>query len=204
MPSLRGCYDARVSHDPITLFLERRRAAVAAGAGFDGTAAVLATADRDGRPAARWVLVKDVGPEGLLVFTNYESRKAQDIEANPRVALAMHWPEIDEQFRFEGRAERLSAGESDAYHAARPRGSQIAAWASPQSRPIESREALAVRVTEIEARFDGVEVPRPPFWGGYRVVPDRAERWINGADRLHDRFVYTRDGDGWTCERWAP
>ena len=124
--------------------------------------------------------------------------------ATDTAALAVHWPEIDEQFRIEGRVERASAERSDAYHAARPRRSQLAAWASPQSEPIASREALVARFDEVSARFGDGEVPRPEGWGGYRVVPERIEHWINGADRLHDRFAYVLEAGEWHEQRLAP
>ncbi|MGE0790984.1 MAG: pyridoxamine 5'-phosphate oxidase [Sandaracinaceae bacterium] len=193
-----------MTDDPIARFLEVRSRAVAAGAGFDGTAAVLATATPDARPSVRWVLLKEAEPDGFYFYTNYESRKASELDANPRAALAIHWPEIGEQFRVEGSVERASPGRSDAYHAARPRESQLAAWASPQSRPIESREALLERLEAIRARFADGPVPRPPFWGGYRLVPERIERWTNGEHRLHDRWLYERDGEAWRVSRIGP
>ncbi|MCB9593177.1 MAG: pyridoxamine 5'-phosphate oxidase [Sandaracinaceae bacterium] len=191
--------------DPIALFLDARARAVAAGSPFDGTAAVLATASLDAAPSVRWVLVKEVGPEGFHVYTSYGSRKAAELEQNPRAALAMHWPEIGEQYRVEGPVERASAERSDAYFASRPRESQIGAWASPQSQPIASRDDLLARVRELEARFEGSPVPRPPEWGGFVLRPLRIERWVNGAARLHDRWVFERQGDGpWKVSRLAP
>lgn len=190
--------------DPIALFLERRAAAVDAGALFDGTKAVLATATSDGVPSARYVLVKEVGEYGFFVYTNYESRKARELDANPRASICVHWAEIDEQWRIEGTVERASAARSDAYFASRPRGSQLGAWASDQSRVIPGREVLLARLAEVTARHEGEDVPRPPHWGGYRVVPVAIERWINGEARLHDRFRYERSGDGWTVTRLAP
>lgn len=193
------------SPDPIARFLDARARAVAAGAPFDATAAVLATASPEAVPSVRFVLVKDVGPEGFFVYTSYESRKAAELERNPRAALAMHWPEIGEQFRVEGPVRRASAAQSDAYFATRPRESQLGAWASPQSQPIASREALMDRVAAIEERFGDGPVPRPPTWGGYAVVPERIEHWVNGAARLHDRWVFERGGDGlWKMQRLAP
>lgn len=192
------------AHDPIALFLDCRRRAVEAGAGFDGTAAVLATATADGRPSVRWVLLKEVGPDGFFVYTSYGSRKAAELDANPRAALAVHWPEIDEQFRVEGLVERAPEARSDAYHAARPRESQLAAWASEQSSPIPDRAHLEERFRQMEERFAGGDVPRPPGWGGYRIEPERIERWISRDHRLHDRFEYVRDGAVWTRARLAP
>ncbi|MBX3273606.1 MAG: pyridoxamine 5'-phosphate oxidase [Sandaracinaceae bacterium] len=192
------------SDDPIARFLDARSRAVAAGARLDGAAAVLATATPDGAPSVRWVLVKEAGEEGFFVYTSYESRKAAELEANPRAALAMHWPEIGEQFRVEGPVRRAPAAVSDAYFASRPRESQLGAWASPQSQPIASRAVLLERVRELEARFRDGPVPRPPSWGGYVVSPLRIEHWIEGAGRLHDRAVFERDAGGWKMHRLAP
>ncbi len=190
--------------DPIALFLACRAAAVEAGAPLDGTAAVLATASPDGVPSARFVLVKEVGEDGFFVYTNYESRKARELDANPRAALCVHWPEIGVQIRVEGRVERAPAERSDAYFAARPRESQLGAWASTQSQPIESREALLARFAALETQHEGLPVPRPPHWGGYRLVPERIEHWKNADHRLHDRFLYVREGAGWRVTRLAP
>lgn len=190
--------------DPIALFLERRAAAVAAGALFDGTKAVLSTATKDGVPSSRYVLVKEVGEDGFFVYTNYESRKARELDENPRAAICVHWAELDEQWRIEGTAERAAAARSDAYFASRPRGSQLGAWASDQSREIDGRETLMRRLEEVTARYEGEAVPRPAHWGGYRVIPTAIERWINGEARLHDRFRYTRTDSGWTMVRLAP
>ncbi|WP_437774691.1 pyridoxamine 5'-phosphate oxidase [Sorangium sp. So ce1097] len=170
----------------------------------DATAMTLATVDASGRPSARMVLLKGIDDRGFVFFTNYASRKAADLEANPFAALCIHWAKAAEQIRVEGRVERISDAESDAYFATRPRGSQIGAWASRQSAPLPSRERLIERVREIEARFDGRPVPRPAFWGGYRVVPERVELWRGQESRLHDRVVYLRDGDGWRVERLYP
>ncbi|WP_437685440.1 pyridoxamine 5'-phosphate oxidase [Sorangium sp. So ce176] len=170
----------------------------------DATAMTLATADASGRPSARMVLLKGIDDRGFVFFTNHASRKAMDLEANPFAALCIHWARAAEQIRVEGRVERISDAESDAYFATRPRGSQIGAWASRQSAPLPSRERLIERVREIEARFEGQPVPRPAFWGGYRVVPERIEIWRGQESRLHDRLVYLRDGGGWRVERLYP
>jgi pyridoxamine 5'-phosphate oxidase len=170
----------------------------------DASAASLATADARGRPSARMVLLKGADARGFVFFTNFGSRKAREIEANPFAALCLHWPASQQQVRVEGRVERASDAESDAYFATRPRDSQLGAWASRQSEPIASREELEARVAELAARFPDV-VPRPPFWGGYRLVPDRVELWFSGPGRLHDRFAYQRDGAGaWTMTRLSP
>ncbi|WP_437541596.1 pyridoxamine 5'-phosphate oxidase [Sorangium sp. So ce367] len=170
----------------------------------DATAMTLATADASGRPSARMVLLKGIDDRGFVFFTNYESRKSMDLEANPFAALCIHWAKAAEQIRVEGRIERVSDAESDAYFETRGRGSQIGAWASRQSAPLPSREALLDRVREIERRFEGRPVPRPEFWGGYRVVPERVEFWYGQENRLHDRVVYVRHGDGWRVERLYP
>jgi pyridoxamine 5'-phosphate oxidase len=167
-------------------------------------AMTLATATADGRPAARIVLFKGILRGAVFFVTNYESRKARELEANPRAALAMHFPARERQVRLEGRVERSSAAESDAYFASRPRGSQLGAWASPQSAPIASREELQRRLSEVEARYQGKTVPRPESWGGYLVFPERVELWIGRPDRLHDRFEYRPSASGWSITRLAP
>jgi pyridoxamine 5'-phosphate oxidase len=189
--------------DPIALFAEELDKAKAKEP-HDATAMTLATADARGRPSARVVLLKGIDARGLTFFTNRTSRKSSDLLANPFAALCAHWPASLTQGRAEGRIERVSDEESDAYFATRPRESQIGAWASEQSKPLASREALMERVREIEARFPG-EVPRPPHWGGYRLVPDRIELWYAAPGRLHDRFAFTRDeGGAWAMTRLNP
>jgi len=170
----------------------------------DPTAVTLATAGRDGRPSARMVLLKGVGARGFVFYSNYESRKGVELAENPSAALCFYWPWIDEQVRVEGRVERLPEAESDAYFAARPRGSQLGAWASHQSRPLPSRFALLRRVAALEARYLGRAVPRPPYWGGYLLSPERVEFWKARASRLHDRWSWTRSADGWRRERLSP
>ena len=183
--------------DPIARFLQdAERAKV--GASFDPSRAALATSSLDGIPSVRYVLVKWVDAKGFRIFTNYTSRKARFLDENPRASLAFHWENLGEQVRVEGHVERLSEEESDAYFAARPRGSKIGAWASPQSHEIASRDELIALVSEAEKRFEGVEViPRPSFWGGYLLIPEKIEFWFDGDDRLHDRFLYTREGEGY-------
>lgn len=171
---------------------------------FDHTAAALATAAPDAQPSVRMVLVRDMDERGFVFFTNFRSRKGRDLDANPVAALCFYWPWIDEQVRVEGRVSRLAAGESDAYFASRPRGSQIGAWASRQSEPLSSREELEARWRETKERFEGQVVPRPAEWGGYRLVPDRIEFWKAGAFRLHDRMLYSRTGDTWTAVALYP
>jgi pyridoxamine 5'-phosphate oxidase len=170
----------------------------------DTAPAALATADAAGRPSARIVLVRHVDPRGFVFHTNYDSRKGKDLAANPRAALCFYWPTLDEQIRVEGAVERLTAEESDAYFASRPRGSQLGAWASEQSAKLESREALEDRYRQTEARFGDGPVPRPPFWGGFRLSPIRVEFWYGRPDRLHDRVLYVREGQGWKIERLYP
>jgi pyridoxamine 5'-phosphate oxidase len=189
--------------DPIAEFRELLAKARQREAG-DATACALATADADGRPAARMVLLKQVDEEGFVFYTNYSSRKARELEANPRAALCFYWSSLDRQVRVEGPVKRLPAAESDAYFSSRPRGSRIAAWASKQTEPLASRAELVARVARTEARFLGREVPRPEFWGGYRLVPERIEIWHNQLHRLHDRFVYRRGRDGWERHRLYP
>lgn len=169
-------------------------------------AMTLATASRDGRPSARIVLFKGLQRGAVLFVTNYKSRKGRELDENPRAALVMHFPLMQRQVRLEGRVERASSAESEQYFRSRPRGSQLGAWASPQSQPITSRAELEALAKGVEQRFAGQDVERPAFWGGYLVFPERVELWLGGADRLHDRFSYThnRDGESWTIERLAP
>ncbi|HET8975010.1 MAG TPA: pyridoxamine 5'-phosphate oxidase [Solirubrobacterales bacterium] len=166
-------------------------------------AMTLATADADGAPNARMVLLKGFSSQGLSFFSNYESVKGDELAANPRAALILYWRELDRQVRVRGAVERLPDGESDAYFASRPRESQIGAHASDQSRPVE-REALEERFAELLREFDGKEVPRPEHWGGYLLRPESIEFWQGRDNRMHDRFRYTRDGGGWRIERLSP
>ena len=167
-------------------------------------AMTLATATPDGSPSARVVLLRGLDEHGLTFFTNRTSRKGDELRLNPRAAVAMHWWELGRQVRVEGVVEEVSMDESTAYWETRPRGSQIAAWASAQSQPLVDRAELDARVADVEKRFAGGEVPLPPFWGGYRIVPALVELWIHRDNRLHDRFRYAREGTGWRGERLAP
>lgn len=168
-------------------------------------AMTLATAGRDGRPGARTVLLKGFDHQGFVFYTNYESRKGQEIAENPRVALLFTWLELERQIRIEGRAERVSPEEAEAYFQSRPKGSQVGAWASPQSRVIAGREVLEQKLEELNETFKHDEnLPLPPFWGGYRVYPDRIEFWQGRENRLHDRIRYSRTATGWKIERLAP
>jgi pyridoxamine 5'-phosphate oxidase len=169
---------------------------------FDAMA--LATATRAGVPSVRMVLYKGVIRGGITFVTNYESRKARELEDNSRAALAIFWAELARQIRVEGSCERVTSEESDALFANRPRESQLGAWASPQSRPIKERAVLEARHAELEQTYAGKTVPRPPFWGGYRLVPDYFEFWIGRDHRLHDRVAYTREPHGWRKELLAP
>ncbi len=189
--------------DPLARLREDLARATAAGP-FDATAAALATADPAGRPSVRVVLVKRIDERGLAFFTSRESRKARELAANPRGALCFHWPALGEQVRTEGPVTPLGDAESDAYFATRPRESQVGAWASRQSAPLASREALLAAAREVEARFAGVAVPRPPFWGGYLLAPDAVEFWRSGEGRLHHRSLYRRGPDGWTASLLCP
>jgi pyridoxamine 5'-phosphate oxidase len=189
--------------DPLAEFRQVFERA-AENAPYDPVAVTLATASRDGQPSARIVLLRGVDDHGFVFFTNYQSRKASDIEVNPRAALCCYWPWMDVQVRIEGLVERASAAESDAYFAGRPRGSQIGAWASSQSQPLESRESLEQTYHEVDARYASQTVPRPPHWGGYRLIPERIEFWRAGTYRLHNRVLYTREGAAWRHELLYP
>jgi pyridoxamine 5'-phosphate oxidase len=188
--------------DPIGAFLEAVKRAQAQH--IDTAPAALATSDRAGRPSVRMVLLRGADPRGFAFFTNYGSRKAVDLAENPRAALCIHWPSLEEQIRIEGQVERLPDDESDEYFASRARGSQLGAWASDQSQILPSRATLEDRYLEVARRFEGIPVTRPPFWGGFRLVPDRIEFWQGRDDRLHDRLVYVRNGESWRTERLYP
>ena len=166
----------------------------------------LATASRDGLPSARVVLFKGIKRGGIFFVTNYQSRKARELEQNPRAALVMHFPLSQRQVRLEGRVQRATAAESDEYFASRPRASQLSAWASAQSQLLTSREELLAQSQQIAARFTDSIVPRPDFWGGYLVFPQSVELWLGRPDRLHDRFLYRRDAahETWSIERLSP
>lgn len=189
--------------DPIQRFTESYERARQSET-FDVARAALATADERGRPSVRFVLVKQFDARGFLVYGHLESRKAREMASNPHGALAFHWASTGQQVRIEGELERASDAEADAYFAARPRGSQLGAWASQQSARIDDRSVLEARVLELGREFEGRTVPRPPFWGGFRLVPARVEFWQDRPDRLHDRVLYTRIERGWTVCLLSP
>lgn len=191
-----------ISNDPFTAFAAWR--ARAERTEHDVTAMTLATADARGRPSARMVLLKGVDDRGFVFYTNRTSRKGHELAENAFAALVFHWATVEQQVRVEGSVERTSDADSDAYFATRPRGSQIGAWASQQSAELASMQELEARVAEIEARYSGGDVPRPPHWGGFRVVPDRVELWQGKPSRLHERVVYERAGAIWKVTRLYP
>ncbi|WP_093399070.1 pyridoxamine 5'-phosphate oxidase [Sphingomonas sp. OK281] len=185
-----------MSEDPIALFdawyAEARKTEI-----NDSNAVALATADAEGRPSVRMVLLKGHGPDGFVIYTNRESRKAGDLAVNRYAALLFHWKSLRRQVRIEGSVTLVRDAESDAYFASRGRDSQLGAWASDQSRPLDSRETFEHRFAEMQARFEGGDVPRPPHWGGYRIAPDRIELWQDRAHRLHERRLFVREDGNW-------
>lgn len=198
-----GLSEETVDRDPVgqlrTWMEEAKRTALR-----EASAAALATVGEGGQPSARIVLVKDVSEAGLVFFTNYGSRKARELDANPKAALVFHWDPLARQVRVEGSVQRLDASSSAAYFATRPRASQISAWISPQSRVVGSRRELEEEFLNKEHEYEGRAIPLPPFWGGYRLVPSVFEFWQGREGRLHDRLRFTRGEGGWRIERLAP
>lgn len=200
---LKGLSEETAGSDPIALFGQWFEDAKRAGL-YLPEAMMLATADRNGVPSARMMLLKGFDERGFRFFTNYGSRKGSELGENSKAALVFYWGRLQRQVRVQGQVEKLTEEESRAYFETRPRGSQLGAWASEQSAVLASRDELEQRFREVSARFEGQAVPLPPFWGGLRLVPDRIEFWQGRADRLHDRLAYTRKSEGWERVRLSP
>ena len=198
-----GLTESAADPDPIAQFRRWFDTALAADL-HEPNAMTLATATPEGRPSARIVLLKGFDERGFVFYTSYEGRKSEEIEANPRCALVFYWGELERQVRVEGRVSRIPEEESDEYFGSRPRGSQLGAWASEQSAPLTDRAELVGRLEEVTRRFEGRDVDRPEHWGGYRLTPEEVKFWQQGAGRLHDRFRYRRQGEGWAVERLSP
>lgn len=195
--------EATAGEDPLAFF-SRWFSEAEEAAADEVNAMTLATVDAAGHPHARIVLLKGLDDQGFVFFTNYSSDKGQQIASNDSVALVFFWKELERQVRVEGKAELVSAGESDQYFRSRPLGSRIGAWASPQSQVLPGREVLEDRYAQVEQEYEGKDLPRPEFWGGYRIVPQRIEFWQGRSSRLHDRIVFEREDKGWKKFRLAP
>jgi pyridoxamine 5'-phosphate oxidase len=198
-----GLDEKTIDRDPITQFQIWLNDAFTAKLPL-AEAMTLATATLDGKPSARMVLLKQVDHDGFVFYTNYNSAKARQLDANPHAALVFYWAQLDRQVRVEGTVSKTSAAESQAYFSTRPRESQIGAWASEQSDVIASRAVLEERAIELEKKYGDREIDRPEHWGGYRLKPERIEFWKSRIGRLHDRILYQRDGDSWAITRLAP
>ncbi len=199
----RGLPEAAADRDPVDLFGEWFEAARRAGLLLPEAMAV-ATTSKDGQPSVRMMLLKAFDRHGFVFYTNYDSRKGGELAAHPRAALLFHWAALQRQVRVEGPVTKLSADESFAYFRTRPRGSRLGAWASRQSEPLPDRHSLEARFRQYERQYEGAEVPLPPFWGGYRVAPQRIEFWQGRSNRLHDRLLFVREGEGWQTMRLYP
>jgi pyridoxamine 5'-phosphate oxidase len=197
-----GLSEADAAHDPLALFTSWLHDAVSAKLPLPN-AMTLATVSAEGAPDARIVLLKGLERGGFAFYTNYRSRKARQLEKKPAACLVFQWSELERQVRIEGAVHKVSAAESDAYYASRPLGARLSAWASEQSAPVDSRQVLESAMQDAKKRYAD-HPPRPPHWGGYRVVPQRLEFWQGRADRLHDRLRYAREGAAWKIERLAP
>ena len=198
-----GLAESDATPEPLQLFARWLVEAREAGL-HEPNAMVVSTASADGVPSSRMVLLKGYSPEGFVFFTNQSSRKGAELAANPRCALLFPWHPLERQVRIDGEAVQASRLDVETYFASRPRGSQVGAWASPQSQVVEGRDELDRRYAEAQARFSGEDVPVPPHWGGYVVRPEAVEFWQGRPGRMHDRLVYRRDGSGWRVERLAP
>jgi pyridoxamine 5'-phosphate oxidase len=201
--SAHGLLEEEMDPDPLVQF-KRWFEDILNSTILEPNAMILATSTPDGIPSARVVLLKGFDESGYLFFTNYESRKAQELALNPRAALVFYWPEVGRQVRLEGRVEKASMQESEAYFRTRPRESRIGAWASRQSSVLPDRKSLEERFNQFHQRYPGEEIPLPPFWGGYRVVPHAYEFWQGRENRLHDRIAYIRQDHLWRMERLSP
>lgn len=201
--ALKELSEASVSSNPFTQFSVWMNEVVNSNL-LDPNAMILVTASKEGFPSARTVLLKGFDERGFVFYTNYESAKAKDLDENPNAALLFLWVELERQVRISGKVEKISQADSEEYFSSRPRESQLGAWASKQSSVIESREVLETKYEEMKKRFESKEIPLPPFWGGYRVIPQRIEFWQGRESRLHDRICYTLDAGKWKIERLSP